>query len=113
LTVSRRRSGVLRSTPDSVLTVNDPLSTVAGLDDADWVLNARAPGRRMLRRGRTEERVALIDLLVEVRAPIPREFPGQNPQGVTFFTRLFGVGAGPDVFAALAKTCPVFHVERR
>src|SRR5215203_5025664 len=113
LAVPWRRSGVFRSTPVSLLTVNDHRYIVAGLDDADWVLNARVAGHGLLRRGRTEEHVSLIELPVEERARILREFPRLVPQGVAFFTRLYGVTADPDQFAGLAETCPVFLVERR
>jgi hypothetical protein len=113
LAVPGRRSGVFRSTPVSLLTVDDHRYIVSGLDDADWVLNARVAGHGMLRRGRTEEHVSLIELPVEDRAPILREFPKLIPQGVPFFTRLYGVTADPEQFAGLAATCPVFRVERR
>ena len=113
LAVPGRRSGVFRSTPVSLLTVDGHRYIVAGLDDADWVLNARVTGRGMLRRGRTEEHVSLVELPVEERVPILREFPRLVPQGVPFFTRLYGVTADPHQFAGLAETCPVFRVERR
>jgi hypothetical protein len=113
LAVPGRRSGVYRSTPVSLLTVDGHRYIVAGLDDADWVLNARVAGRGILHRGRTEEHVSLVELPVEDRAPILREFPRLVPQGVPFFTRLYGVTADPEEFAELAETCPVFRVERR
>ena len=113
LSVPGRRSGEFRSTPVSLLTVEDQRYIVAGLDGADWVLNARAAGRGMLRRGRTEEHVSLLELPVEDRARILRAFPQLVPQGVPFFTRLYGVAADPEQFAGLAETCPVFRVERR
>jgi hypothetical protein len=113
LAVPGRRSGVFRSTPVSLLTVDGDRYIVAGLDDADWVLNARVTGRGILRRGRTEEHVSLIELPVEERARILREFPRLVPHGVPFFTRLYGVTADPDQFAGLAGSCPVFRVERR
>ena len=113
LAVPGRRSGVFRSTPVSLLTVDTHRYIVAGLDDADWVLNARVAGHGMLRRGRTEEHVSLVEFPVEERARILREFPRLVPQGVPFFTRLYGVTADPDQFAGLAETCPVFRVERR
>jgi deazaflavin-dependent oxidoreductase (nitroreductase family) len=112
LTVPGRNSGFSRSTPVSLLNVDDRRYIVAGLGNADWVLNARTAGRGMLRRGRTEEHVSLVELPVEDRASILREFPRLIPQGVPFFTRLYGVGADPEAFAALAATCPVFRVER-
>jgi hypothetical protein len=113
LAVPGRRSGVYRSTPVSLLSLDGQRYIVAGLDDADWVLNARVAGRGLLHRGRTEEHVSLIELPVEERAPVLRAFPKLIPQGVPFFTRLYGVGADPEAFAALAATCPVFRVERR
>ena len=113
LAVPGRQSGVLRSTPVSLLTVEGRRYIVAGLDDADWVLNARATGRGILQRGRTDEQVSLIELPVEERAAILREFPRLIPQGVPFFTRLYGVGADAEAFARLADRCPVFRVERR
>lgn len=113
LAVPGRQSGVPRSTPVSVLTVDGQRYIVAGMNDADWVLNARAAGRGMLQRGRTDEQVSLIELPAAERAAILREFPRQTPQGVPFFTRLYGVTADPDDFAGLADRCPVFRVERR
>jgi hypothetical protein len=113
LAVPGRHSGVYRSTPVSLLTVDGHRYIVAGLDDADWVLNARVAGRGMLRRGRTEEHVSLVELPVADRAPILREFPRLIPQGVPFFTRLYGVTADSEQFVGLAETCPVFRVERR
>lgn len=113
LSVPGRRSGILRSTPVSVLTVGGSRYIVAGLDDADWVHNARAMGRGVLGRGRVEEHISLTELPVAERAPILREFPRLVPNGVPFFTRLYGVTSDPDAFAALAPTCPVFRVARR
>ena len=113
LTVPGRRSGVFRSTPVSLLTVDGHRYIVAGLDGADWVLNARVAGHGMLRRGRTEEHVSLVELPIEDRARILREFPRLVPQGVPFFTRLYGVTADSERFAGLAETCSVFRVERR
>lgn len=112
LAVPGRRSGVLRSTPVSLLTVEGRRYIVAGLDDADWVLNARATGRGILQRGRTDEQVALIELPVAERAGILREFPRLIPQGVPFFTRLYGV-TDAEAFAGLADRCPVFLVDRK
>jgi hypothetical protein len=113
LTIPGRQSGIPRSTPVSLLAVDGQRYIVAGLDDADWVLNARAMRRGILHRGRTEEHVALSELPVTERAPILRQFPRLIPHGVPFFTRLYGVTADPEQFAALAERCPVFRVETR
>jgi hypothetical protein len=113
LAVPGRHSGIFRSTAVSLLTVDGDRYIVAGLDDADWVLNARVAGHGMLHRGRTEEHVSLVELPVEDRVRTLREFPRLVPQGAPFFTRLYGVAADPEQFAGLAETCPVFRIERR
>jgi deazaflavin-dependent oxidoreductase (nitroreductase family) len=113
LSVPGRQSGIPRSTPVSLLTVDGVRYIVAGLDDADWVHNARAVGRGILHRGRVDEHVTLTELPVAERAPILHEFPRLVPSGVRFFTRLYGVTADPEAFAKLAPHCPVFRVDRR
>ena len=111
LSVPGRKSGELRTTPVSPLTVDGRRYIVAGHDQADWVKNARAGGWGILARGRKQERVILIELPVEERGPILREFPRKVPHGVRFFRQLYGVSNDPEAFAALAPRCPVFRVE--
>lgn len=111
LSIPGRKSGVLRTTPVSPLTVGGKRYIVAGLEGSDWVKNARAAGRGILARGRESERVALVELPVEERAPILRAFPREVPRGVPLFRRLYGVTGDPAEFAALAPRCPVFRVE--
>src|SRR3712207_1162609 len=62
LSVPGRRSGRLRTTPVSPLSVDGRRYIVAGLEGADWVENARAAGWGVLVRGREEERVGLVEL---------------------------------------------------
>ena len=111
LSVPGRRTGTLRTTPVSPLTVDGQRYVVAGVERADWVKNARAAGWGVLARGREEERVGLIELPAEERAPVLRAFPLEVPHGVGFFRRLYGVSADPEEFATLASRCPVFRVE--
>jgi hypothetical protein len=115
LAVPGRKSGKLRTTPVSPLTVDGRRYVIGGLDQADWVKNARVAGWGVLAKGRARERVALVELPVEERAPILRAFPRLVPHGVQFFQRLYGLprdpAALPDAFAALAPTCPVFRIE--
>jgi hypothetical protein len=115
LSVPGRTSGRLRSTPVSPLTVNGQRYIIGGLPGADWVKNARAAGWGILAHGHKNERVVLIELPVERRAPILRAFPREVPHGVQFFQRLYGLpkdpAALPDAFAALASRCPVFRIE--
>jgi hypothetical protein len=85
---------------------------VGGLERADWVKNVRAAGWGILARGRKAERVRLVELPVEERASILREFPRKVPHGVQFFRRLYGISGDPEEFASLAPRCPVFRTER-
>jgi deazaflavin-dependent oxidoreductase (nitroreductase family) len=111
LSVPGRKSGKMRTTPVSPLIVDGRRYIVAGLEQADWVKNARAAGWGTLACGRKEERVTLVELPSEERGPILREFPSKVPGGVYFFRQLYGVSDEPEEFAALAPRCPVFWVE--
>jgi deazaflavin-dependent oxidoreductase (nitroreductase family) len=115
LTVPGRRSGKSRSTPVSTLMVGGTRYIVGGMADMEWVRNARAAGWGVLASGRRRERVTLVELPVEERAAILREFPRLVPGGVGFFRRLYGLprdpAALPDAFAGLATRATVFRVE--
>jgi hypothetical protein len=111
LSVPGRKSGKMRTTPVSPLTVEGKRYIVGGLESSDWVKNARTAGWGILARGRNEEKVVLVELPVEERASILREFPQKVPHGVQFFHKVYGVSGDPDEFAALAPHCPVFRVE--
>ncbi len=110
ISVPGRKSGKLRTTPVSPLTVNGQRYIVAGLDGANWVKNVRAAGWGILARGRKQERVTFVELPSEERTLILREFPRLVPHGVQFFQKLYGVSNDPEAFAALAPQCPVFRV---
>lgn len=112
ISVPGRRTGKVRTTPVSPLTVHGARHVIGGFgDEADWVKNARAAGWGILARGNKRERVRLVDLPVEERVAVLREFPRQVPHGVPMFARLYGVTGDPDEFAALAPRCPVFRIE--
>jgi len=110
LSIPGRETGQLRSTPVSVLTVDGKRYIVTGME-TNWVKNARAAGWGLLSRGRKRERVTLVEVPVEQRAPILREFPRQVRGGVKFFERMLGLPNDPDAFAAAAPKCPVFRVD--
>src|SRR6266705_6038257 len=76
LSIPGRKTGKMRSTPVSVLRVNGQRYILTGLETG-WVKNARAAGWGLLSYGRKKERVTLIELPVEERPPILREFPVQ------------------------------------
>jgi deazaflavin-dependent oxidoreductase (nitroreductase family) len=110
LSIPGRKSGKLRSTPVSLLTVDGQRYIVTGFE-TQWVKNARAAGWGLLMRGRRQERVALVELPVEERAPILREFPRQVPHGIEFFERLLDLPNDPEAFATAAPRCPVFRID--
>ncbi len=115
LTVPGRTSGKLRSTPVSALTVGGTRYLIGGMADADWVQNVRAAGWGILAYGRRRERVALVELPVEERAAILREFPRLVPAGVFYFRQLYPLpddpAALPQAFAGLSTRATVFRVE--
>ena len=110
LSIPGRKTGLLRSTPVSVLTVEGQRYVVTGME-TDWVKNARATGWGILTRGRRAEVVSLVELPVEERPPILAEFPVQVPHGVEHFERLLGLPNDPEAFAAAAPQCPVFRFD--
>lgn len=114
LSVPGRKSGQMRTTPVSLLTVNGQRYLVGGMIQADWVKNVRAAGWGILASGRKQERVALTELPEAERVPILRAFPKLVPGGVSFFQRLYGLpsdpAALPDAFAGLASRSTVFQI---
>jgi hypothetical protein len=110
LSIPGRKTGQMRSTPLSVLRVNGQRYILTGLETG-WVKNARAAGWGLLSYGRKKERVRLIELPVEERPVILREFPVQVPHGVQFFERLLDLPNDPEAFAQAAPQCPVFRLE--
>jgi len=111
LSVPGRKSGQMRSTPVSLVTLEGARYIVSG-EGLAWVVNARAAGWGTLERARRTERVTLSELRPAARGPILRAFWHQVPQGRSFIARLFGLppGATEDDFAAAAPRCPVFRV---
>jgi hypothetical protein len=110
LSIRGRKTGKMRSTPVSVLHVNGQRYVVTGFE-TQWVKNARKVRDGMLTRGRNKEQVVLVELPVEERPPILREFPRQVPHGVPFFEKLLNLPGDPEAFAAAAPHCPVFRLD--
>ncbi len=110
LSIPGRKTGKMRSTPVSVLHVNGQRYVVTGFE-TQWVKNARKEGRGMLARGRRSEQVVLVELPVEERSPILREFPRQVPHGVRYFEKLLNLPGDPEALAAAAPRCPVFRLD--
>ena len=110
LSIPGRKTGKLRSTPVSLLHVNGQRYVVTGFE-TQWVKNARKVGRGILARGRKKEQVTLVELPVEERPPILREFPRQVPHGVPFFEKILTLPGDPETLAAAAPRCPVFRLD--
>jgi hypothetical protein len=112
LSVPGRKSGQLRSTPVSLVTLNETRYIVSG-EGLAWVKNARAAGWGILLRARHRERVTLTELPPDERGPILRAFWQQVPAGRSFIARLFGLApdASADDFEAAAPRCPVFRID--
>ncbi len=111
LSVPGRKSGQLRTTPVSPLTVDGRRYLIAVFDGAEWVKNARASGWGILARGRKQERVALVELSVEERASVLRELSDKEPGGARFLRQRYRVSNDPEAFAALASRCSMFRVK--
>ena len=112
LTVPGRKSGKLRSTPITPMTVGGTRYVVGGLPGGDWAANARAAGEATIRIGRHTERVRMVELPVEEARPLLRAFPVEVPSGVGFMKNAGLVtGPNPDEFEALAGRCPVFRLD--
>lgn len=112
LTVPGRKSGKLRSTPVTPMTVDGHRYVVGGLPGADWVANVRAAGAATLRQGRTTTRVRMVEMAAEQAGPLLRQFPVLVPTGVSFIRNAGLVtGPNPDEFEALAGRIPAFRFD--
>lgn len=110
ISIPGRKSGKLRTTPVSPVTVDGALYIISVYGETDWVKNARAAGWAILSRGRKQERVALTELSLEERTSVLRELQRQVPLAVRFYRLRFGVENDPEAFAALAPRCPAFRI---
>ena len=112
LTVTGRKSGQPRSTPITPFEVDGRRYVVGGLPGSDWVRNAQANPDAVLVRGKTRERVRMVELPVDEARPLLRQFPILVPTGVGFMKNAGLVtGPNPDEFEALAGRCSVFRFD--
>jgi deazaflavin-dependent oxidoreductase (nitroreductase family) len=105
LTVPGRKSGLPRSTPVSIATLDNDRYIVAAFPSAAWVGNVRVARGGTLMRGDLTEYVKLVEVPVEERGPILRAFLEQVSGRVRFF--------GPQTteqVVARADRYPVFRV---
>jgi len=107
LSIAGRRTGRIRTTPVSIVTLDGGRYVVAAFEDAAWVQNARAAEAGDIARSRRHEPVRITELPVEERGPILRAFLEQVPGGVRFF----GMDADPVAVASAAARYPVFRLD--
>jgi deazaflavin-dependent oxidoreductase (nitroreductase family) len=112
LTVTGRRTGRPRSTPVTVVTVDDKRYLLEGFPGADWAANVRAAnGYAQMSVGGRIEHVDLIELDPTDAIVVLRHWPQQAATGARIM-RDAGVvdDITPDAFADLAGRCTVFRV---
>ena len=109
LTTTGRKSGQPVSNPVSTLTIGGH-RYICSVGDTDWVQNARQNPGATLRRGSKSWDVQLLEVPVEERAPILREFPSQVPGGVPFFKKTLGISGTSESFVAAGDRCRVFKI---
>jgi deazaflavin-dependent oxidoreductase (nitroreductase family) len=110
LEVRGRTSGRLRANPVVIATAEGKRYLVSMLgQDSDWVKNVDAArGDAVLRQGR-RQRVHLVPVPAEQRAPILREYVRIAPSGRQHFP--VAVAAPLSDFAAIAEHYPVYRID--
>ena len=109
LAVKGRRSGILHSTPVSIMVLNGQRWLVAAYGPRDWVKNARAAGQVTLRRGSRIEILAIQEEQDPTQcAPILKLYLNEQPITGPFFD---AVPTSPlEAFASEAHRHPVFRI---
>jgi hypothetical protein len=112
LSIAGRKTGVMRSVPVSLVTIDGARYAVAGRG-LEWPKNARAADWAELERGRRRERVRLVEIPVDQRGQVLRVFWHQVRGGRRFVAEMFGLprNAGPDDFERAARHLPVFRID--
>jgi hypothetical protein len=108
LSVPGRVSGDLRSTPVSPLTHAGKRWLVSAFAEADWVKNLRTSGWGRLTKGSRVERISVVELPLDQRAPVLRTFIQQMASGRFAFE--LTPEAPIEAFAAAAERYPVFEI---
>jgi deazaflavin-dependent oxidoreductase (nitroreductase family) len=109
VTTKGRKTGIVRSTPVSIVKHDGSRWLVAPYGIVGWVHNARAAGRVTLSRGGRSEDVAVIEASAVEAAPVLRDYLRKFPVVAPFFD--VGRSAPPEEFVAEAARHPVFRVE--
>jgi deazaflavin-dependent oxidoreductase (nitroreductase family) len=108
LSVPGRVTGELRTTPVSPLDFDHRRWLVGGWENADWVKNLRASGWGLLTKGQRVERIRVVEVPMEQRAPVLRAFVQERSGGRFAFD--LSLDAPLEAFAAAAERYPVFEI---
>jgi deazaflavin-dependent oxidoreductase (nitroreductase family) len=109
LEVRGRRTGTITRFPLGMADVDGQWYVVSMLGECNWVRNVRAAqGRATLRRFRARE-VRLVELPVQERAPVLRQYVRKVPGGRPHIP--VDRHEPVDAFEAVASNYPVFRVE--
>ncbi|HET9059482.1 MAG TPA: nitroreductase family deazaflavin-dependent oxidoreductase [Acidimicrobiales bacterium] len=112
LTVTGRKSGLPRSTPVNVLTLDGARYLVAPRGETEWARNLRVAGTAQLRTGRRSERVEARELSLEEKLPVLRAYLAKWKMETGVFFNGVSVEAGDDQWRQEAQRHPVFLVEK-
>jgi len=108
--VRGRTSGLPRTTPVNVLTVDGERYLVAPRGVTEWVRNARVAGTVRLHVGRRTEEVALTELADEAKPELLRAYLRRWKWEVGQFFDGVGPDATDEQLAAIAPGYPVFRL---
>lgn len=108
LTTRGRRTGELRTTPVSLVELAGDRYLVSPYGVPAWVLNARAAGTVMLRRGRRSEACSVTELGAREAGPVLERYARQEPIVLPWFEAQ--PGDAVETFVAEADRHPVFRL---
>ncbi len=109
LIVRGRTSGQPRTTPVTLVELDEDRLLIAPFGTVNWVRNLRAAGEATLTRGRLSERVSAVELSIQEAAPILKKSLADAP---SFVTNYFDVTLDSPLadFEREAPRHPVFRL---
>jgi deazaflavin-dependent oxidoreductase (nitroreductase family) len=110
LAVKGRSSGLWRTTPVNLLTVDDERYLVAPRGQAQWVRNIRVAGGGELRLGRKAEPFTVTELADSDKPPVIRAYLARWGWEVGRFFEGLTKNASDEEIVAAAPGFPVFRV---
>lgn len=109
LDVVGRKSGKVRSTPVTLLSVDSGQFLVAPRGEVQWVINARAAGEVVLRQAKQEARYSLEELQDSSKAALLKTYLQRFAPAVGQHFSI-DANASLDEFSLIADSYPVFRL---